>query len=585
MNFKSGLIFAILLLPSQNTVKNSTNMDLSSHISNAVFDNDGLDFIDTVDDSEVFDHAEVSIMFPDSFDSADVLSQLEKEDSYAPAAINFYLRSAAKDYFQDLKAKIIDEYHINPNSLMDFEVPYPFFTFSFDEGPISTDNYFRFLNKINIYTIPKEFAFDFVNVYKKATNPNLEIAKHKPDYSFSKAVSVTGLNQIKDVGDDFPPIGILEPLSSERYLQSTNLGYFGNSTIFDNGTDWRRYSHISKVASIITGADGICPNSDVYCYLYGDSIYSVFNDLAKMIEKGVQIVNRSYHTEVWNKRKYNLLHAKYEKIAENNNILLIADSGNSESPEYEAISVPGSCYNVITVGSTNILGTEVSDFSMYKTRTKNQVKPDVVAPGEFNIPYDDCYSKGTSFSTPLVTSEVAQLMRNYHCLIQHPESVFALLTSTSDSSNFSQHPSGLPQIGGFDQKYGAGLIRYDSSFKNANNIIPFNLDYSDGFVDTSLIHVKSRSKFISSSFWFAEAIVDDSTQSSKINITDYDLSLYAKDGQQIACSSATGTNVVRFETLVEPGDYFLKISRKGTKNTSGKDRGAISYMLLEIGKA
>ena len=131
-------------------------------------------------------------------------------------------------------------------------------------------------------------------------------------------------------------------------------------------------------------------------------------------------------------------------------------------------------------------------------------------------------------------------MRNYPCLIQHPESVFALLTSTSDSSNFSQHPSGLPQIGGFDQKYGAGLIRNDSSFKNANNIIPFNLDYSDGFVDTSLIHVKSRSKFISSSFWFAEAIVDDSTQSSKINITDYDLSLYAKDGQQIACSSATG---------------------------------------------
>ena len=273
-----------------------------------------------------------------------------------------------------------------------------------------------------------------------------------------------------------------------------------------------------------------------------------------------------------------------KKIAENNNILLIAAAGNSESPEYEAISVPGSCYNVITVGSTNILGTEVSDFSMYKTRTKNQVKPDVVAPGEFNIPYDDCYSKGTSFSTPLVTSEIAQLMRNYPCLIQHPESVFALLTSTSDSSNFSQHPSGLPQIGGFDQKYGAGLIRYDSSFKNANNIIPFNLDYSDGFVDTSLIHVKSRSKFISSSFWFAEAIVDDSTQSSKINITDYDLSLYAKDGQQIACSSETGTNVVRFETLVEPGDYFLKISRKGTKNTSGKDRGAISYMLLEIGK-
>ena len=107
MNFKSGLIFATLLLPPQNTVKNSTNMDLSSHISNAVFDNDGLDFIDTVDDSEVFDHAEVSIRFPDSFDSADVLSQLEKEDSYAPAAINFYLRSAAKDYFQDLKAKIL----------------------------------------------------------------------------------------------------------------------------------------------------------------------------------------------------------------------------------------------------------------------------------------------------------------------------------------------------------------------------------------------------------------------------------------------------------------------------------------------
>ena len=263
MNIKRSFVFAILFLLPQNITTSSINMDLSSHISNAVFDDDGLNYIDTVDDSDVFDHAEVSVRFPDDFDSADVLSQLEKEDSYSPIELNFNLRSAAKKYFKELKTKIIDEYHINPNSLMDFDVPYPFFTFSFNEGPISIDNYFWFLNKINIYTIPKEFAFDFVNVYKKATDSNLEIAEHKPDYSFSKAVSVTGLNHINEVGDDFPSIGILEPLSSEHYLKSPNLSYFSNCTIFDNGTDWRRYSHISKFASIITGTDGICPNSDV----------------------------------------------------------------------------------------------------------------------------------------------------------------------------------------------------------------------------------------------------------------------------------------------------------------------------------
>jgi serine protease AprX len=106
----------------------------------------------------------------------------------------------------------------------------------------------------------------------------------------------------------------------------------------------------------------------------------------------------------------------------NNNILLISSAGNDGiSGE---ITLPGIFKNVITVGSLkyepdkdkDITHAKISDFSS-QISPSNVNKPDIYAPGEnlITTSIDGGYTvvNGTSFSTAIVTGQIALLMKYY----------------------------------------------------------------------------------------------------------------------------------------------------------------------------
>ncbi len=580
--FRQKLAFILFLFSCCN-IKNTNNFN-NIPITNACFQGDEISFNDNNEEQGKFDHSELSFMVPNNFNSSEIISNYENNSSYdqSPKALDEYLHEAANKYYFNLKDNLINDYHLNIQNLKDLNIPYPCFTFFFSKV-ISDQNIQSLLEEINLYSIPTDWVISAINIYSKEISPDKSISAPNPDSSFGKAISHTGLNYATSLNDDWPSIGILESISSQHLLTKENSYDYGNH-IFDNGIDWRQYSHISKVASIITGEKGLCKGAPLYCYLSDFSIENIFENLKERAKNRVKVVNRSFHIVNYDSHISSTLEKMptlFDKFSKEQNILIVAASGNISDDESDRISPPGSCYNAITVGSTDITGSKVSDFSKYKTYRTYHIKPDVVAPGEFNIPFDDSFVRGTSFSTPIVTSEVATLMKNYPFLQKHPEKVFALLCASSWPKELESHANeNLANRAGFNQQFGAGMINYCSAANNINNVAGFNLENSQTSFRTKVFHIDKYSSFIASAFWLAEAKANGNTFAEFFS--DYDFYLYSSDDKLLTSSCTEKTNVERVETYLPKGDYYLKLLKKSVKKTTDPDSGAIAWCITEI---
>ncbi len=581
--FEQKLAFVFFLFSCCN-IKSTKNSFNNIPITNACFQGDEISLNNQNEEQGKFNHSELSLMVPDSFNSSEIISYYENNSSYnqSPKALDAFLHEAANEYYYHLKDNLISEYHLNIQNLKDFNIPYPCFTFFFPEV-ISDQNIGSLLEGINLYSIPTDWVISAVNIYSKEISSDISVFTSNPDSSFEKAISHTGLNYATSLNNEWPSIGILEPLSSQKLLTKT-ISYDYGKLIFDNGIDWRQYSHISKVASIITGDKGLCKGAPLYCYLSGFSIENIFENLQERAKNRVKVVNRSFHIVNYDSHFSSILkkmQTLFDKFSKEQNILIVAASGNISDDESDRISAPGSCYNAITVGSTDITGNKVSDFSKYKTYRTYHIKPDVVAPGEFNIPFDDSFARGTSFSTPIVTSEVATLMKNYPFLQKHPEKVFALLCASSWPKELeSNAKENLPNRAGFNQQFGAGMINYCFAANNINNIAGFNLENSQTSFRTKVFHINKYSSFIASSFWLAEAKADGNTYAEFFS--DYDFYLYSSEDKLLASSCTEKTNVERIETYLPKGDYYLELLKKAVKKTTDPESGAIAWCIIEI---
>ncbi|KAH0790556.1 putative subtilisin-like serine peptidase [Histomonas meleagridis] len=106
--------------------------------------------------------------------------------------------------------------------------------------------------------------------------------------------------------------------------------------------------------------------------------------------------------------------------AYNNEYLYVCSAINDPSPN--AITVPGSCRNILTVGSLARITTSTTYPSVASTSGRGpiqegNIKPEVVAPGNSitsacNNHKDICVKSGTSMATPLVSGSIL-LLREY----------------------------------------------------------------------------------------------------------------------------------------------------------------------------
>lgn len=184
--------------------------------------------------------------------------------------------------------------------------------------------------------------------------------------------------------------------------------------------------HSTGVARIIAGTNGVAPNAS----LYSTSTDSIYIALEELLSYGVSVINISLH---YNRGTayYDDMERWIDHIAYQHGVTIVKSASNLGIST--TIPTPGLAYNIITVGGTNTLNTSNrSDDIMYADScsgnggTAGCAKPDFLAPA--NV----AGYVGTSFSTPIVTGIIAQMIEYKPTLATNPALIKAILTVSTD---------------------------------------------------------------------------------------------------------------------------------------------------------
>lgn len=200
-------------------------------------------------------------------------------------------------------------------------------------------------------------------------------------------------------------IGIIDeeyPNVSSEYLKNINITYKGKST-FES-------VHAETIITLIAGKNivkGAVPNAK----LFVTDRKHWTEEIEWLISKGVNVINMSNALGLLFSTSYNQYARWLDHVAIQHDIHVVIAVGNDTVNPRTTISQPAQGNNIITVGAFSTSTNEAETFSCYlpkATEGETQFKPDVSAPGDFVIK-NDPNGRCTSYATPIVTGEVAQL--------------------------------------------------------------------------------------------------------------------------------------------------------------------------------
>ncbi len=245
--------------------------------------------------------------------------------------------------------------------------------------------------------------------------------------------------------------------------------------------------HSTAVTSIICGRKTTVNGRTYEGLARGANVYqtAVTNDKESLCQEFIEVVDTlilNYNINVINISAgmgaysgYSAFDNAVDSYIEDYGVVFVKSSGNGNG----GVTAPGKAYNAITVGCVEtksdqrVLGPEFTmwDSSISYTESYLSNKPDVVAPGyDLYIPESSTTERyigyGTSFSAPVVTALVAQLMQDDITCLAYPNYVKnAIMCGASNREIQYTHVA----HGGLMQESGAGMVNAINSFEAKDN--------------------------------------------------------------------------------------------------------------------
>ncbi len=215
-------------------------------------------------------------------------------------------------------------------------------------------------------------------------------------------------------------------------------------------------NHATLVTSIIAGQardakcsyEGVAPFSTVYQMPITANVSDLIAGVIELSTKGVDVINFSGRLDY--SSNYNLIDKMLDRVLYQLNVVFVTSAGNNGSGSM-VVGSPGKGYNVITVGNavtkSNVTtAITTSTFDIDKTSAYYEPdylpnKPDLAAPGNYIsclLSSGSVYcDSGTSFSAPMVTGVIAQMLEANPELEGNPVAIKANLLLGADYDKMS----------------------------------------------------------------------------------------------------------------------------------------------------
>ncbi|MGN6369463.1 MAG: S8 family serine peptidase [Phycisphaerae bacterium] len=287
----------------------------------------------------------------------------------------------------------------------------------------------------------------------------------------------------------------------------------------------------------------------------------------------------------------------YDNYVANHGLILVTAAGNSGAPQ-----LPGTAYNVITVGDSNGI-TSVGPTS------DGRSKPDISAPGG-----------ATSFSTPYVSGVAAVMVQagqagaggtsaSTEALAVNPRTIKALLLAGASKPVGWTHTTTAP----LDPTYGAGVVNAYASYqtlaggKRGPTTVNTSTTPATGAtvgsagwdlaslssqvgqpvsVSHYLLNITSPSTLSTALTWYrpAGSVLNGITTITGIN--NFDLLLYNSAGTLVASSASTVDNVeYLYAQNLPAGAYDLQVVKQTANKVSTSDTYGLAFNAMMLGDA
>lgn len=363
---------------------------------------------------------------------------------------------------------------------------------------------------------------------------------------------------------------------SHNWLSKSNIIHYDKNTPYD--------IHATQVAGIIAR---IVPNATFYSAKINASLGtdSIASSSLQWMVLNTDIINISAGYSFSDKdTKYKTISNFYNKLVEDNRIIIVAAAGNDESKN--RVIAPASAGNVIAVGATDNtllnnngnfeLVTKTASYSAYQEITSDSPqKPNIVAPGTVNINRSKAIT-GTSFATPFVTGGIVQLLQVKPELIDKPEVVIAILAGSANRAKVSsiQNPTN-ENVSGYDNVFGAGFLNVAKMINIVENNQYLSSNSGDKLDLNTIV-------LIPSSLYSHRTIVVSLVWLSKVSNTlevmsNYDISVYS-DGKFILSATTTFSNAELLRFQVPSGvEINIVVTQVRYSGVNTNDIGGIAW--------
>ena len=322
-------------------------------------------------------------------------------------------------------------------------------------------------------------------------------------------------------------------------------------TLITDNQNIRTTNHATNVLRILTG---IAPYAD---YFVAEAIDGY--GIAYLLDELVDVVNCSFGyvnyiiagdgtvvEKIYGYRQD--IDGLYDYQASTHYVTIVKSAGNYSSNPSKYITSPGYAYNVITVGgvSMNSENEWVYDNGACYNSDLPEVKPNIAAPNKVIIPGYSIEQSGTSYAAPMVTAAIALLVDSNSDYLLNPMAVISTVTATAAKTTNYVNDNGF-----FNSQIGAGIIDVERMLgttvivQNKNNSV-----FSKGTIWTVERYFGENLDIQVGLAWLA-FVYDNVTY-----VTDYDLMVYDSEGNLVASSVMTKSNVETVSFNTGNGDTF-----------------------------